>query len=176
MLKTLFCLFYLIVFAVVGSAQVATVLKESGIKKLDVLTGTWKARGNPDGSGNTPVSALTTCQWSANGAYLVCDQLVTNNGARTNNLSIYAYNADKDAYTLSLVGVPGMDPFSIGVTYKGDTLFYNSEYTANGKKVYARTLNVFASPSAYAYIVQSSDDGLNWQTSASGQSERVQHP
>src|ERR1700760_2006295 len=118
--------------------QSPVVLRDSGLKKLSVFIGTWKAVNDPDpsgGSGGGGVSAVYTCQWSANGNYLVADQQVTNGGVMTNNLSIYHYNPKEDTYTLSLVGIPGMQPFSINVTYKGDELYYLSDYTDNaGKK------------------------------------------
>lgn len=151
----------------------AQALKTSGLHKLDVFEGTWKSQGDPDGSAATPPSATTTCRWSVNGAYMICDQLVDNNGATTNNLSIYSYHPDKDGYELSLVGVPGMAPLSIPITASGDTLFYNSSYTVNGKKTFARTLNVFATASSYRYLVQTSGDGVDWMTTATGRSIKI---
>ena len=172
MLKTLLCLF-LLSTAAVCTAQSAEVLKEKGLRKLEVFAGTWKTQGDPDSSKHTPVSALTTCRWSVNGKFLVCDQLVTADGAQTDNLSIYSYNPDMDVYTLSLVGVPGMDPFALQVSYRGDTLIYSSRHAEDGKTIYDRTLNIFASPSAYIYQQQSSGDGLHWQTTASGRSIKI---
>jgi hypothetical protein len=146
--------------------QSPVVLKDSGLKKLAVFIGTWKAENDPDssgatgasggagGSGGSAVSAVYTCQWSANGNYLVADQQVMVGGNTTNNLSIYNYNSKQDTYTLSLVGVPGMQPFSILVTYKGDELYYLSDYTDNsGKKMYNRTVNSFLSPNSYTFKV-----------------------
>lgn len=155
------------------SGNSAKVLTEQGVKKLSVFVGTWQAHGNPDSTGKTPPSAVTTCQWSANGQYLVCDQLVTNEGKQTNNLSIYSYKPDDDSYTLSLVGIPGMDPFNVPVTYKGDEFIYSGEYTVEGKKTFTRTLNIFSSATEYIYKVQSSADGINWTTHAEGQSHKV---
>ena len=85
-----------------------------------------------------------------------------------NNLSIYNYNPAKDDYTLTLVGIAGMEPFTIPISYHGDTLFYHSEYSNNGKKMYNRTLNIFLSPSSYSYLIQSSDDGEHWKTDGMG--------
>jgi len=99
--------------------------------------------------------------------------LVNNNGQETNNLSIYNYNADKDTYTLSLVGIPGVEPFSIGVLARGDTLFYNSEFMDNGKKVYSRTLNVFSSLTDYVYLIQFSEDGVSWRTNGEGKARKI---
>jgi Protein of unknown function (DUF1579) len=157
--------------------QSPVVLKDSGLKKLAVFIGTWKAENDPDSSGvlgGSGVSAVYTCQWSANGNYLVADQQVTVGGNTTNNLSIYNYNSQKDTYTLSLVGVPGMQPFSILVTYKGDELYYLSDYTDNnGKKIYSRTVNSFLSLNSYTFKVQSSEDGEHWKTSMQGKAHRV---
>ena len=119
------------------------------------------------------IAATYTCQWSPNGRYLVADQLVNNNGTETNNLSIYNYDAGKDAYTLSLVGIPNMAPWSIGVVARGDTLIYNSEFMNNGKKVYNRTLNIFSSATAYVYLIQFSDDGVTWRTDGEGTARKL---
>ena len=155
-----------------GFCQQAKVLKDKGLKKLDVFLGTWRAE-TAKGSGATAVSALSTCRWSANGQYLIADQMVNNGGKKTNNLAIYSYNPANDDYTLSLVGVPGTAPFTIGITYMGDELIYSSNYTANGQKTYIRTLNMFNSPSDYIFKVQSSKDSITWVTSVEGRSVKI---
>jgi hypothetical protein len=172
MRKTLLCICGLLA-AATCTAQTAAVLTSSGLAKLQVFAGTWQAQGDPDGSGKTPPSAVTTCQWSANGQYLVCDQLVKMDGNAINNLSIYSYDAQKNAYTLSIVGVPGRAPFAIPITAVGDTLFYNSEWTSDGVTHYGRTLNIFSSATAYTYMVQNSDDKITWQTQAQGWSKKI---
>ena len=160
--------------SVSGIAQTPVVLKENGLKKLSAFIGTWKAENDPDSSGKSATSAIYTCEWSANGNYLIADQKVTTNGTTTNNLSIYHYNVDKDDYTLTVVGVPGMETFTIPVTYKGDELYYLGSYTDNnGKKIYTRTVNTFLSASSYTFKVQSSEDGERWATSISGKSTKI---
>jgi hypothetical protein len=166
----------LLVLAAAGGGvygQSARVLTGQGVKKLGVFIGTWKAESTVDAAHPEKTSATYTCQWSPNGRYLVADQLVNNNGQETNNLSIYNYNADKDTYTLSLVGIPGVEPFSIGVLARGDTLFYNSEFMDNGKKVYSRTLNVFSSLTDYVYLIQFSEDGVSWRTNGEGKARKI---
>ena|SRR5579872_5277722 len=163
-----------LIYGVAATAQMPAVLKDSGLKKLNVFIGTWRAENDPDPANNAGVSAVSTCTWSANGKFMIADQLVSNGGKTTNNLSIYSYDPEKDQYTLSLVGVPGMQPFSIPVTYKADELFYLGSYTNDaGKKIYTRTVNTFISPSEYTFKVQSSDDGEHWVTSISGRSTKI---
>jgi hypothetical protein len=163
----------LLLLCTASFGQTAAVLQASGIKKLSVFLGTWKAESLVDAAHPVKTSAVYTCQWSANGRYLVADQLVSNDGKETNNLSIYHYNSDKDDYTLSLVGIPGMQPFTVPVTYKADTLFYSGEYTDNGKKVYNRTLNIFTSATTYVYKIQFSDDGVHWRTDGEGKAMKM---
>ncbi len=62
--------------------------------------------------------------WAPNGNFLIADQAVNNAGTKSNNLSIYNYNPAKDDYTLTLVGIAGMEPFTIPMSYHADTLFY----------------------------------------------------
>ncbi|HTR30597.1 MAG TPA: hypothetical protein VMH27_15095 [Puia sp.] len=174
MIKYLVLFAGLTAIAASGFAQGPIVLKDSGLKKLAVFVGTWKGENDPDSTGKSAVVAITTCQWSPNGNYLVCDQRVTNQGHTTNNLSIYSRNTDNDGYTLSLVGIPGMQPFSIPITYKDDELYYLGSYTDNsGKKIYTRTVNTFLSAASYTFKVQSSEDGEHWTTSIRGKSTKI---
>jgi len=173
-MKKMSIVFLLSLGAGAGFAQGPRVLTGEGLKKLSVFLGTWKAESVVDAGHPDKIAAVYSCTWSSNGRYLVADQLVNNNGKETNNLSIYNYNPDKGDYTLSLVGIAGMQPFSIGVVAKGDTLFYNSEYMDGGKKVYNRTLNIFSSPSAYVYLIQFSDDGVSWRTDGEGKARKVE--
>jgi hypothetical protein len=157
-----------------AGAQGPVVLKDSGLRKLAVFVGVWRAENDPDPAGKDGVSAVSTCQWSANGKFLIADQEVTNEGTHTNNLSIYSYTPDKDSYTLTVVGVAGMQPFTIPITYKGDELFYLGSYIDNsGKKIYTRTVNTFLSATSYTFKVQSSEDGQNWTTSMQGKSTKM---
>ncbi|HEV3413290.1 MAG TPA: DUF1579 family protein [Puia sp.] len=173
MAKYLFVIVTLAISAT-GLAQSPTVLKDSGLKKLAVFVGTWRGENDPDPTVKSPTFAVSTCQWSPNGKYLICDQQVTNQGSTTNNLSIYSRDPDKDAYTLTVVGIPGMQPFSIPITYQGDELYYLGSYTDNsGKKVYTRTVNTFLSPTSYTFKVQSSEDGEHWTTSIQGKSRKI---
>jgi hypothetical protein len=157
-----------------GMAQSPAVLKESGIKKLTVFIGTWRAENDPDSTGKSDIFAFTTWQWSPNGNYLIADQRVTNRGTTTNNLDIFSYNPDKDGYTLAVVGIPGMEPFSTPITYKGDELYYLGSYMDNGgKKIYTRTVNSFLSATDYTFKVQSSEDGEHWTTSMQGKAHKI---
>jgi hypothetical protein len=170
-LKTLSTLF-LLAIPVILFAQTGKILKDAGLKKLNVFVGTWKSVNTS--AGGPAISAISTIAWSANGLYLIADQIVTIGDKKTNNLSIYSYNQEHDVYKLSLVGVPGMAPFSIPVSYKSDMLIYSSDYTdGSGKKMYNRTLNTFISPTLYTYQVQSSTDSINWTTSMEGRTVKV---
>jgi hypothetical protein len=152
----------------VFTAHAQKILKDTGVKKLSVFIGSWHAAAD---SGS--ISANFTCSWSPNGKYMIADQVVDNHGTVTNNLSIYSYNASTDDYTLTVVGIPGMAPFTVPIAYKGDTLIYHNEYEDNGKKTYSRTLNVFYSTDRYRYFIQSSTDGEHWVTSGTGESKRT---
>jgi hypothetical protein len=90
------------------------VLKDTGIKKLSVFAGTWRA-WSADSAGKGKISAVSTCQFSPNGQYLIADQVVTNNGAVTNDLSVYSYNKEKDEFALTVLGIPGMQPFTTSI-------------------------------------------------------------
>lgn len=147
------------------------VLKGSGVLKLGVFLGTWNAEST-DTAEAGKISAVSTGSWSAGGDFLVVEQVVTNDGVKANNLSIFQYNAATDDYTLTLVGIPGMAPFTVPLAYSGDTLIFHSEYMENGAKKYNRTLNIFSSPTSYRYVIQNSSDGVNWQTAGEGRATK----
>lgn len=172
LLPILFLFVWLAASAQDGRAGKALVLKEAGLKKLGVFLGTWKAESTDTGAAGK-ISAVSTGSWSPIGDFLVVEQVVDNNGTKTNNLSIFQYNPATDDYTLTLVGIPGMAPFTVPMAYSGDTLVFHSEYTDNGVKKYNRTLNVFSSPKSYRYIIQNSTDSVNWQTAGAGRSVKV---
>jgi hypothetical protein len=67
-----------------GFAQNGKILNVSGLKKLSVFIGTWRSQSHTIFKDNT--FAVYTCNWSANGNFLVCDQIVTNSDGKTNNL------------------------------------------------------------------------------------------
>jgi hypothetical protein len=150
-------------------AQTARVLKDGGLKKLNVFVGAWQAEAT-DSANKGKISAVNTCRMSPNGGFLIADQSVTINGATTNNLSIYSYNAGTDDYTLTIVGIPGREPFTVPIAYHGDTLIYHGAYTDNGRRYYNRTLNIFNAPDSYIYLIQSSEDSVHWQTNGEGRS------
>jgi len=148
------------------------VLKGTGLAKLGVFIGTWKAEST-DSANVGKVSSVYTCTWSPNGNFLIADQKVSNHGVSTNNLSVYNYNSSTDDYTLTLVGIPGMAPFTVPVAYSGDTLIYHTEFSRDGKKMYNRTLNVFLSASNYKFLIQSSADGMSWHTDGEGVARKI---
>ena len=158
--------------ALPAHAQTARVLKGDGLKKLDVFVGTWKAEAT-DSASKGKISAVNTCAWSPGGRFLIADQAVNMNGTTTNNLSIYSYNTGTDDYTLTLVGVPGREPFTVPIACSGDTLIYHGAYTDNGKRYYNRTLNIFNSRDHYVYLIQTSEDSVHWRTNGEGRSVKV---
>lgn len=157
-------------FSISVFAQNGKILKDPGLKKLSVFAGTWRSQNDEAYKDNS--FAVYTCRWSAYGNFLICDQIVTKKDGKTNNLAIYSYDSLNN-YKLTLVGIPGVNPFSIPVTSKSDTLIYSGEYTDNGKKVYTRTLNVFLNDAKYKYTVQSSKDGINWATLVEGTAIKI---
>lgn len=151
-------------------AQQASILTGKGLNKLSVFSGDWKEQNLPGSKDNT--SAIYGCRFSENKNFIVCDQIVKRQGSETNNLSIYSYDS-LNYYKLTLVGLPGIDPFSIPVISSGDTLIYPWNHIENGIKIYTRTLNIFLSNAKYEFFVQSSKDDIHWITSVAGTAEKV---
>jgi hypothetical protein len=162
--KILFVAIIGLFIANLAFCQSPEILNEPGVKKLGIFLGTWRS----EITGANDQYSVNTCRWSANGKYLICDQLLTNGKKKTDDLAIYSYNPAKNDYQVSLVGIPGGGPFSIPVTFKGDDLIYTGAFIKNGKKIYDRTINTFLSSSYYTYKVQASKDSTKWKTLSEG--------
>jgi hypothetical protein len=161
-------LLVLLSFGVHG--QQGKVLRSPGLKKLDVFVGIWKAENKPGSGAQT--TAVTSCRWSENGRFLICDQMVSEATGVSNDLSIYSYDSASNSYFLSLVGIAKTDAYSIPITVRGDTLIYLGSYMDNGQKILNRTLNIFKDPNFYIFISQDSKDGLTWTTTLEGSSRK----
>lgn len=160
-ITTLFC--SLAFLGLPASVLGQKVLKDTGLQKLKVFVGVWRGAG----ADSEQISAINNIRWSPNGRFLIADQLITNHGVTTNNLSIYNYNASTDDYTLTLVGIKGMAPFTVPIACHGDTLIYDGGPTN-------RTLNIFETADRYRYVIQSSGDGgKSWETVGQGWSRKV---
>ena len=104
------------------------------------------------------ITITMTCRWSAYGAYMICDHLVTGPAGKHNDLSIYTYNQADKSY--KFVGTDRTDmPRATPLTIEGKVWSYDSDDEENGKKVHIKTINDFSKPGIVTWNTKFSEDG-----------------
>jgi hypothetical protein len=145
------------------------------IDQLDRFSGTWHGQGTfvetPYSTAGTS-SATTTCAWSGDHLFMVCQQAVTMNGKRDDNLAVYSYDDAAGAYRFFNIR-PGRIT-STPITVDGNTITYPFSFTDKGKNVTIRTLNVWKNANLYTWRTEYTiDGGAMWTLMASGTSQRI---
>jgi hypothetical protein len=144
------------------------------IDTLDRFAGTWQSEGT---FVNTPYSkpgtstATTTCAWSGDHLFMICQQIVTMGGKRDDDLGIYSYDETASAYRF--YGVHPGQATSTTISVNGNTITYPFTFTDNGKNVTIHTLNVWKNSNLYTWRTEfSTDGGKTWTLMASGTSQK----
>ena len=146
-----------------------------GLAELDRLTGTWDGTGTfvdgPYSKAGT-ARATTTCAWSDDRIFLICQQSVMLDGKPDHDVAIYTYDAATGKYHFYSIGVARANTTTL--TVSGNTITYSDSFTDGSKHVLTRTLNVWDAPQSYAWRSEYSlDGGTHWLPMGSGRSTRV---
>ena len=144
------------------------------LDELNRFAGTWQSQGS---FVDTPyskagdASATTTCEWSIDRSFMICQQRVIMNGKPDDDIAIYTYDQAAQAY--HFYNVRPTQSTSITITIAGDTITYPFSFTDQGKTVMVRTLNLWKNPSLYTWRTEYSlDGGATWKLMASGTSRK----
>jgi hypothetical protein len=145
---------------------------DADTEKLGAFLGQWESAGkmvDTAYSHANQITATTNCNWSANGRFLICDQI--NRDAKNNvhnQLTIYAHKKEGD-YTYTSFQDAGERPFTGMLKIEGNTWTYTGgEFEDKGKKIKFRTINVFTSSNTDTFRVEYSEDGGSWKTTGEG--------
>jgi hypothetical protein len=153
----------------------AAVGQERGARQLDRLIGTWQSTGTFVDSAYSkagPASAKTTCAWSGDGFFLICQQDVVMSGTPEHNVAIYTYDAAAQKYHFYNVGISRAN--STDITVSDTAITYSQGFTDGAKHVLTRTLNVWDSPASYSWRAEYSfDGGAHWTLIGSGKTTRT---
>lgn len=160
--------------AVAAAAVTPAFVSAAPIDQLNRLAGTWQSTGtfidSPYQKGG-PATATTTCAWSNDHGFMICQQSVVMNGAPDSDLGIYTYDPTANVYRFDNVHASRTTSSTILVDDKSIT--YPFSFTDNGKSVVIRTLNVWQGPDAYTWRTEfSTDNGATWTLMGSGKSQR----
>ncbi len=159
---------------IAGAAGAPATASAAPIDQLNRLTGTWQSTGtfvdSPYQKAGT-ATATTTCAWSNDHAFMICQQSVVMNGTPDSDLGIYTYDPAANVYRFDNVHPSRTTSSTILVDDKSIT--YPFSFTDNGKSVVIRTLNVWQGANAYTWRTEfSTDNGATWTLMGSGKSQR----
>ena len=150
----------------------------SALEKLDAWTGHWRARGESLATAYSHAASLsseTTCQWSINHGYMICDQMIDGPKGRMNALSIYTYSEADKAYRFYGIDQSGQ-PRTPPLTIQGNVWTYGGGFEADGKQIQIRTVNEFETPSKVDWRTEfSSDGGQHWSLMNHGTETRISY-
>ena len=142
---------------------------------LDRFAGTWQSQGtfvDTAYSSAGSASGTTTCAWSGDHMFMICQQVATLNGKRDDDVAIYSYDDSSNAYRF--YNVHATQVTSSVITVNGNTVVYPFTFVDKGKSVTIRTLNIWDNPKFYTWrTVYSTDGGTTWTLMANGTSRRV---
>lgn len=161
--------------ALAAMAAAPCVAGAAPLDELNRFTGTWQSQGtfvdSPYQRAGT-ATATTTCAWSIDGRFMICQQSVNLNGVHDSDLGIYTYDPAASAYRF--YNVHAARSTSATITVDGDTIAYPYTFNDNGKNVTIRTLNVWKNPSMYTWRTEySTDGGATWGLMGSGVSQKA---
>jgi hypothetical protein len=160
--------------SIVPSRQVSA---DSALERLGAYLGEWDGTGTmkatPYSQAGT-VSAKTTCEWSPNHDFFVCDQLTQTPDGPGADLSVYTYDPTSGAYVFYELSRAGGRVRQPHLSIRDSTWTYEGSFTdRNGKHVKTRTVNVWTSPTVVTYTVEYSTDGTHWVEMGAGKAVRI---
>lgn len=157
-----------------ASAQTAAP-QDPALAQLDRLAGTWEAPGTFVDSAYSKAGtahATTTCAWSDDRVFMICQQRVTTQAGTDGDVALYTYDPAGKAYRFYHVSRTAATGSTIAVT-PGE-IVYSGSFTDGAKQVTTRTLNVWQSPQHYTWRAEYSlDGGKTWVLMGSGSATRV---
>ena len=144
------------------------------VDTLDRFAGTWHSQGtfvdSPYQKAGS-ASGTTTCAWSNDHVFMICQQISSLNGMHDSDVAIFTYDDGSKSYRFYSVRPGGTD--SVAITVDPKTITYPGSFTDRGKKVMIRTVNSWDNPSLYHWRAEySTDGGTTWKLMGSGSSQR----
>ncbi len=145
------------------------------LDKLGAFLGQWNSTGAMrdtafSKAGNN--SAQTTCSWSFNHGFLICDQLVQTPAGPENDLSAYTYDEKDHAFLFFGFSRNDRNARTPKLTIEGNLWTYLGGFDQNGKHISFRTTNTFTSPTNVTWRSEFSDDGTHWTLMGDGVESR----
>ncbi len=120
-------------------------------------------------------SAVTTCVWSPDHIFVICDQDVNLGGTPMRDLSIYAFAPKTNKFYFYGVSLGQEDPrnTALDICEHADHWVYSSSNDIKGKNVQFRIINQFLGADTVDWQSEfSTDDGKSWTKTGEGKETR----
>jgi hypothetical protein len=168
-----------VLFAI--SCSVALLAADTALN-ADVLNrwvgGKWVGNGqfvDSAYSSANKASAVTTCAWSPDHVFVICDQDINFGGTPMRDLSIYAFAPKTSKFYFYGISLGQEKPRNTGleITDNGNRWVYSSSDEIKGKTVEFRTINQFQTSDAVQWWTEfSADSGRTWTKTGEGKETR----
>jgi hypothetical protein len=140
---------------------------------LTSLVGTWRVTGARKATAASPadaVSATSTCGWSPNGAFLVCDQIAANG---TDVISVYSYTEADQRFHFQSLSPHGGTIQHLDLSVTDRLLTYNGTFSNGAMQAHLRLTKTVTAPGAMHYKEEVSADGATWIPRGEGDETKV---
>jgi hypothetical protein len=120
-------------------------------------------------------SSITTCDWSPDHIFVVCDQDVKDNGTPLRFLSVYSFDPKTGTYHFFGLSPDGDRPRTGVVSISPDATRweYMTKTTIKDKPVWFSTINQFSGLNKVDWWSEySTDEGQHWTRTAEGTEKR----
>jgi hypothetical protein len=140
--------------------------------------GKWVGSGqfvDSDFSKANKSSAVTTCVWSPDRIFVICDQDINFGGTPMRDLSIYTFAPKTNKFYFYGVSLGQEKPrnTSLDIGENGDRWVYSSTNDIKGKSIQFRTVNQFHGMDTVEWRSEfSADGGKTWTKTAEGKETR----
>jgi hypothetical protein len=155
----------------------ATAQADDPNKKLDVFLGHWESQATSSDTSFSKAGKISSnidCRRSPQAGFMICEQQITRDGAKSVQLSIFSYNAKKGSYTISGMAGPGAEPWNGTFIIEGSLWTYPNKFEKDGKKIQMRTTNDFSTPGTEIFKTEfSDDDGAHWTVMLQGTAHKT---
>jgi len=123
------------------------------------------------------LKGLSTCNWSPEHVFVICDEVVYVNNNPERNLGVYSFDPKSGKYRYVELTPQGAQPevSELIITENGSRWEYRGEQEIKGKKIIFHTINVYRDVDHIDWWNEySTDGGQHWARSAEGTEIRKQ--
>lgn len=118
------------------------------------------------------VTSDLNCDWSPQGNYMVCEQLITEGEEKHTQLTIYTPNPNDSDFPFYTINTPGQKPYTGSLKIDGNTWTYGPAAGTPTQYPLFRTTNV-VKDGEVTYKVEFADEPGHWTLMSDGGSHRI---